>query len=250
MWQLSEAIDGMSEACRGLRHPGHRRQRQPLQRVAGRRHRPHAGRRHARHGRPARPPAARVSAWSRAAASLLVGVTQPELSGSPWARDRGHRGGTLPALDVAMHRKVADVVRTLVTGGLLGGVHDVGNGGLGVALAEMAVAVGRRLQRRPRRRRTPSCSPSRPSRVVLCVAPDLLTTVENVLDRGRRARQPHRRRRRRPARGQGPARPAAGRGRRLLATTASPRPSAPARLRTRCPPESQGPWRRAGTMAP
>ena len=32
MWQLSEAIDGMAEACRALGLPGGRRQRQPLQR--------------------------------------------------------------------------------------------------------------------------------------------------------------------------------------------------------------------------
>ena len=41
-----------------------------------------------------------------------------------------------------MHRKVTDAVRTLVNGGLLSGVHDVGNGGLGVALAEMASRSG------------------------------------------------------------------------------------------------------------
>ena len=32
MWQLSECIDGMAEACRALVAAGHRRQRQPLQR--------------------------------------------------------------------------------------------------------------------------------------------------------------------------------------------------------------------------
>ena len=36
MWQLSEAIDGMTEACRAFGVPVRRRQRQPLQRVAGR----------------------------------------------------------------------------------------------------------------------------------------------------------------------------------------------------------------------
>ena len=49
MWQLSECIDGMSEACRRPFAPGHRREREPLQRERWRRHRPHAG------SRPARP---------------------------------------------------------------------------------------------------------------------------------------------------------------------------------------------------
>ncbi len=44
MWQLSESIDGMGDACRALEHPGRRRQRQPLQRVARARHRPHTDR--------------------------------------------------------------------------------------------------------------------------------------------------------------------------------------------------------------
>jgi len=50
--------------------------------------------------------------------------------------------GRLPALDLEHHTKVADLVRQLVVGGLLAGVHDVGGGGLGVALAEMAVRSG------------------------------------------------------------------------------------------------------------
>ena len=43
MAQLVEAIEGIAEACRVLRNAHHRRQRQPLQRNAGRRHLSHAG---------------------------------------------------------------------------------------------------------------------------------------------------------------------------------------------------------------
>src|SRR5690606_24538355 len=81
-----------------------------------------------------RPPAVGFAEGNRL---VLVGVTQPELSGSLWARNHGHRTGRLPALDLAMHAEVANVVRTLVVGGLLSGVHDVSAGGLGLALAEM-----------------------------------------------------------------------------------------------------------------
>ena len=148
-----------------------------------------------------------------------------------------------------MHRKVADVVRTLVNGGLLAGVHDVGNGGLGVALAEMAVALRPRRQRRPgRRRRRAVLREPVAGRAVRRPRPAHRPSRTCSTDAGV-PRQPHRRRRRRPGVGEGPARPAAGRGRRLLGATASLRPSAPARRRTRCPPGSQGQRRRAGTMA-
>ncbi len=81
---------------------------------------------------------------------VLVGVTQAELSGSLWARGRGHRGGRLPDLGRGQapgrgRRRGA----RWSSGGLLDGVHDVASGGVGVALAEMAVRSGVGLHRRP-----------------------------------------------------------------------------------------------------
>ena len=79
--------------------------------------------------------------------------------GSRWAWARA-RGGAPPALDLRGHRALADLVRDLVVDGLLTGVHDVGEGGLALALAEMAVrsgvgfTVGGVADARP-------CSPSR-----------------------------------------------------------------------------------------
>ena len=112
---------------------------------------------------------------------VLIGVTQPELGGSAWARSKGHRGGRLPSLDLAMHTQVANVVRTLVIGGLLAGAHDVSSGGLGLALAEMAVrsGLGINVARVPDHAELFSESPSR---VVVCVAPDVLQNVLNVCD--------------------------------------------------------------------
>ncbi len=57
---------------------------------------------------------------------------------------RGQRNGTLPRLDLAGHRRLVTFVLDLVTGedGLVDGIHDVSGGGLGVALAEMAVRSG------------------------------------------------------------------------------------------------------------
>jgi phosphoribosylformylglycinamidine synthase len=112
---------------------------------------------------------------------VLVGVTQPELSGSLWARRKGHRTGRLPGLDLVHHTEVADVVRTLVVGGLLSGAHDVSSGGLGLALAEMAVrsGIGFNVARVADHAELFSESPSR---VVLCVGPNELTPVLNVLE--------------------------------------------------------------------
>jgi phosphoribosylformylglycinamidine synthase subunit PurL len=62
------------------------------------------------------------------------------LAGSRWAWDlRGHRGGRLPELDLDLHARLLELVPDLINNELLDGVHDVSDGGLGVALAEMAV---------------------------------------------------------------------------------------------------------------
>ena len=43
---------------------------------------------------------------------------------------------------MAAHAAVCDLVRELVAAGLVDGVHDVSDGGIGLALAEMAVRSG------------------------------------------------------------------------------------------------------------
>jgi phosphoribosylformylglycinamidine (FGAM) synthase-like enzyme len=78
-----------------------------------------------------------------------TGPAESVLGGSRWAVERrGHRSGRLPALDLEAHRSVVQFACRLVAQGvatgtsLLCGVHDVSAGGLGVALAEMALAAG------------------------------------------------------------------------------------------------------------
>ncbi|MGB6058955.1 MAG: phosphoribosylformylglycinamidine synthase subunit PurL [Microthrixaceae bacterium] len=72
---------------------------------------------------------------------ILIGETDPELAGSQWAALHGHRGrGTLPAVDLDKVAAAASVLRKLVHDGLLDGVHDVSTGGVALALGEMAVA--------------------------------------------------------------------------------------------------------------
>ena len=155
MWQLSESIDGMAEACRALVASGDRWQRQPLQREWWGRHRPDARRgRAGTGGRAAR--AAPGLAWEEGdAVVLLGGRAAPDgsfpLEGSRWATERrDHRTGSVPQVDFGAHAAVCGLVAELVAAQLAGGdvhalvhaVHDVSGGGLAVAVAEM-VARGR-----------------------------------------------------------------------------------------------------------
>jgi phosphoribosylformylglycinamidine synthase II len=143
MWQLSEAIDGMSEACRALGIPviggnvslynesrGRDIDPTPVVGVLGlvdRLERP--------------PPPVGLGPGDQI---LLLGAQgDPGLGGSLWAlRARGHRGGRLAPLDLDLHGRLLAVVAGLVAGAIVNGVHDVADGGVGVALAEMAVASG------------------------------------------------------------------------------------------------------------
>ncbi|WP_334142478.1 phosphoribosylformylglycinamidine synthase subunit PurL [Rhabdothermincola sp.] len=178
MWQFSEAVDGMAEACRvfGLPVIGGNVSFYNESSGADIDPTPVIGMLGLIDRLDRQPPGVGFVEGGRL---LLVGVTQPELSGSAWARAKGHRGGHLPALDHSHHLAVAAVVRTLVAGGLLAGVHDVSSGGLGLALAEMAVrsGIGFQAARIADHRELFSESPSR---AVLCVVPELVGTVENV----------------------------------------------------------------------
>ncbi|MCD9624566.1 phosphoribosylformylglycinamidine synthase subunit PurL [Rhabdothermincola salaria] len=180
MWQLSESIDGMAEACKAFDVPviGGNVSLYNEAQGANIDPTPVIGLLGVVDRLDRRPPGVGLVDGGRL---ILIGVTQPELSGSRWARARGHRGGKLPGLDHAHHLAVADVVRTLVAGGLLAGAHDVSGGGLGLALAEMAVRSGLGVNVARVADAAELFSES-PSRVVVCVAPDDVTTVLNVCE--------------------------------------------------------------------
>ena len=143
MWQLSESIDGMAEACRALQVPvvggnvsfynesgGADIDPTPVVGMVGLIDRLQR-----------RPPGVR---FVEGAAVVVLGQSQPDLGGSRWAVERrGHRGGVLPLLDYAAHAAMVRLVAALVSEGeLVEGIHDVSGGGLGVALAECAVRSG------------------------------------------------------------------------------------------------------------
>jgi phosphoribosylformylglycinamidine synthase len=113
---------------------------------------------------------------------ILVGATDPTLDGSLWAARAGHRGrGTLPALDLASAAAAAGVVRELVINGLVQGAHDVAQGGVGLALAEMAVRSGVGFTAARIADHAELFGESA-GRAVLCVAPDQVRTVLDALE--------------------------------------------------------------------
>jgi phosphoribosylformylglycinamidine synthase len=155
MWQLSECIDGMAEACRAFSLPviggnvslynesgGADIDPTPVLGLLGLVEALHAP-----------PPGL---AWAEGDTLVLLGPRAAAggsfpLDATRWATERRqHRGGTLPDLDVAGHAAVcafvAGLVAAIVAGGhdslVLRAVHDVSSGGLSVTLAEMAVAAG------------------------------------------------------------------------------------------------------------
>jgi phosphoribosylformylglycinamidine synthase len=76
-------------------------------------------------------------------AILLVGETQGWLGQSLYLRDIcGREEGAPPPVDLIEERENGDVVRALIVDGLVTAAHDLSDGGLLVALAEMAMAAG------------------------------------------------------------------------------------------------------------
>ena len=74
-------------------------------------------------------------------AILLIGETRGWLGQSLYLRDIcGREEGAPPPVDLAAERRHGDFVRSLIRDGLVTAVHDVSDGGLLVALAEMAMA--------------------------------------------------------------------------------------------------------------
>jgi phosphoribosylformylglycinamidine synthase len=184
MWQFVEVVEGMREACEALGVPviggnvsfynassGADIHPTPVVGVLG-----------LIDGLDGPLPAARLQAGE---SIVVLGETRPELGGSEWAAIvHGLDGGAPPVanLDAAvrLHALVAEVVRERE----VAGVHDVSDGGLAVALCEMAFAgnTGFRvdLATAPGAR---SCSAAEAafgestSRVVVAVAPEQVAAV-------------------------------------------------------------------------
>lgn len=76
-------------------------------------------------------------------AIIVIGETRGHLGQSLYLREvLGREDGETPPVDLSVERRNGDFVRTLISEGLISTVHDVSDGGLMVALAEMALASG------------------------------------------------------------------------------------------------------------
>ena len=153
MWQLSECVDGMAEACGALGIPviggnvslynasgGVDIEPTPVVAVLGLIDRLDR-----------RPPG---RAFASESTLVLVGGTpagsddaaapEQSVAGSRWATEcHGKPGGVLPPLDLGAHGRLLGLVADMVDEpGLVTSVHDVSSGGLALCLAESAVAGG------------------------------------------------------------------------------------------------------------
>jgi phosphoribosylformylglycinamidine synthase subunit PurL len=80
-------------------------------------------------------------------ALFALGVVEPAYDGSEWqAVIAGSAAGRIPEVDLPALRWLCDLLGELAAEGVLGSAHDVSDGGLAVALAEVALAAGCGLQ--------------------------------------------------------------------------------------------------------
>src|ERR1700761_8735184 len=147
MGQIVRAIDGMAEACRALDFPV----------VSG-----NVSLYNETNGA-AIPPTPTVGAVGLIAdyahradfssmkagdALVLIGETTGDLGSSMYLREcLGREDGAPPPVDLAVERRNGDFVRNLIQSGQVSAVHDLSDGGLIAALAELALAskVGAQL---------------------------------------------------------------------------------------------------------
>ena len=75
-------------------------------------------------------------------AILLIGGAPGWLGCSAYAAHRGREDGAPPPVDLAAEKRHGDFVGGLIARGEVSAVHDISDGGLALALAEMAMAGG------------------------------------------------------------------------------------------------------------
>ncbi|HKQ07984.1 MAG TPA: phosphoribosylformylglycinamidine synthase subunit PurL [Blastocatellia bacterium] len=185
MWQFSEVIEGMSEACRAFETP-----------VTG----GNVSFYNETDGRGIHPTpvigmvgviedARQVTTqWFRNddRAIILLGATADDLGASEYALvTRGELQGRVPTLDLDLERRVQRACLKVIQAGLIESAHDCADGGLSVALAECAFssyrkpAVGFAVNLEGELSQAALLFAETPSRIVLS-APD--TNVEAILE--------------------------------------------------------------------
>jgi len=142
MGQLVEAIAGMGEACRALDFPVVSGNVSLYNETDGRAIPPTPG----IGGVGLIEDSAKLTslAFKRAGASIiLLGETRGWLGASLYLREiAGREEGAPPPVALHRERRAGELVRALISAGQVDAVHDISDGGLLVALAEMALAGG------------------------------------------------------------------------------------------------------------
>ena len=179
MWQFSQAVDGMSEACSALGIPviGGNVSFYNESRGADIDPTPVVGVIGVIDSLTAPPPG---MAFSPGEHVVTLGTTLAEFGGSEWAYVvHGIDGGSPPAADLDAARYLHGLIRDLVSRRVVSAVHDVSDGGYGVALAEMAIAggVGASLIPEDDQSHAAWCFSESASRIVVTVPPEKLSEV-------------------------------------------------------------------------
>ncbi|MCL5447136.1 MAG: phosphoribosylformylglycinamidine synthase subunit PurL [Actinobacteria bacterium] len=152
MWQLSRSVDGISDACKALSVPVVGGNVSLYNESGGRDINPTPvvtmlGLRKLEAGKSSVPTHPRLVEGGYI---VLLGTTDTRLGGSRWAVDLyGRKGGAPPKLDLEFHGRLVGWIASLVAGtasgireGSVSAVHDVSEGGIGVALAELCLWSG------------------------------------------------------------------------------------------------------------
>jgi phosphoribosylformylglycinamidine synthase len=148
-WQLDRAVTGLADACRALGIPVvggnvslyNETEHGPIYPT------PVVG----MVGELPDPALAGGLALRQGDAIALVGPFAPSLAGSELAKLRGELGPGLPSIPIDAVAAALTVVREAVRAGAATAAHDLSDGGLACALAEMAIAgeIGARLDLDP-----------------------------------------------------------------------------------------------------
>jgi phosphoribosylformylglycinamidine synthase len=126
----------------------------------------------------------------------LVGITGDDLGGSLAQRLNGQQGGRAPVVRLSSARRVLSAVHRANRKGLIQACHDLSEGGLAVAAAEMAIAGGQGLEidvrdlpvSEPRLADSTRLFAESPTRFLLEVTPADAPALETLLGRTPHAR--------------------------------------------------------------